>query len=51
VFDFATDTSPKVFEEVGCAICGELTLICEMEELFKVDNINLFKVDRVTRKA
>ena len=51
VSDFAADTSPEVFEEAGCAICGKLTPICEMEELFEVENINLLKVDGVTRKA
>ena len=51
VSDFAADTSPEVFEEAGCAICRKLTPICEMEELFEVENINLLKVDGVTRKA
>ena len=33
VSDFCADTSPEVFEEAGCAVCGKLTPICEMEEL------------------
>ena len=49
--DFIADTSPEVFEEAGCAICGKLTPICEMEELSEVENINLLKIDGVTRKA
>ena len=51
VLDFCADTSPEVFEETGCAVCGKLTPICEMEELSEVENINLLKVDGVTRKA
>jgi hypothetical protein len=31
--DFCADTSPDVFEDAGCAVCGKLTPICEMEEL------------------
>jgi hypothetical protein len=49
--DFCADTSLEVFEEAGCAICGKLTPICETEELSEVENINLLKVDGVTRKA
>jgi hypothetical protein len=45
------DTSPEVFEEAGCAICGKLTPICEMEELSEVENVDLLKVDGVIRKA
>src|ERR1700730_10435005 len=51
VSDFCADTSPRVFEEAGCAVCGKLTPICEMEELFEIENVNLLKVDGVTRKA
>ena len=51
VSDFCASTSPHVFEEVGCAVCGKLTPICEMEELSEVENINLLKVHGVTRKA
>ena len=51
VSDFCADTSPKMFEEAGCAVCGKLTPICEMEELSDVENISLLKVDGVTRKA
>jgi hypothetical protein len=51
ISDFCADTSPEVFEEVGCAVCGKLTPICEMEELSEVENISLLKVDGVTRKA
>ena len=43
--------TPDVFEETGHTVCGKLALICEMEELSEVENINLFKVHSVTRKA
>jgi hypothetical protein len=51
ISDFCEDTSPEVFEEAGCAVCGRLTPICEMEELSEVENISLLKIDGVTRKA
>jgi hypothetical protein len=51
VSDFCADTSPDVFEEAGCAVCGKLTPICEMEELSEVENASLLKVDGVTRIA
>ena len=51
VSDFCADTSPDVFEETGCAVCGKLTPICEMEDCSQVENINLLKADGITRKA
>jgi hypothetical protein len=51
VSDFCADTSPRVFEKAGCAVCGEFTPICEMEDLSEVENVSLLKVDGVTRKA
>src|SRR6267154_917223 len=51
VSGFFADTALEVFEEAGCAVCGKLTPVCEMEELSDVENINLLKVDGVTRKA
>jgi hypothetical protein len=51
VSDFCADTSPEVFEENGCAVCGKLTPICEMEELSEIENVSLLKADGVTRKA
>jgi hypothetical protein len=51
VSDFCVDTSPDMFKETGCAVCGKLTPICEMEELSEVESLNLFKVDGITRKA
>ena len=42
---------PEVFEETGCAVCGKLTPICEMEELSEVENLSLLRVDGVTRKV
>ena len=51
VSGFHADTSPEVFEEASCVICAKFTPICEMEELSEVENIDLLKVDGVTRKA
>jgi len=51
IASFCADTSPETFEEGGCAVCGKLTPVCEMEDLSDVENINLLKVDGVTRKA
>ena len=51
VSDFCADTSPNVFEEAGCAVCGKLTPICDMEELSEVENLSVLKVGEVTRKA
>jgi len=47
VSDFCADTSPNVFEETGCAICGKLSPICEMEDLSEDENVNFLKVDGV----
>ena len=49
--DFCADTSPEAFEETGCAVCGKLTPVCEMEELSDVENISLLRVDGITKKA
>ena len=51
VSDFCDDISPEVFEEAGCAVCGRLTPVCEMEDISEVENISLLKIDGVTRKA
>ena len=51
ISEFCAATSPDVFEETGCAVCGKLTPICGMEELSEVENISLLKADGVTRKA
>jgi hypothetical protein len=51
VSNFCADTSPEMFEEAGCVVCGKLTPICEMEERSEIENISLLKVDGVTRKA
>jgi len=45
------ETSPDLFEESGCAVCGKLIPICKMEELSEVENINLLKVNGVIRQA
>ena len=44
VSDFCADTSPRVFEESGCAVHGKLTPICEMEDLSEVENVSLLKL-------
>ena len=49
--DFCTDTSPDVFKEIGCAACVKLTSIFDVVECSEVENINLLKVDGITRKA
>ena len=51
VKDYCTDNSPDVIEETTCAVCVKLTSIFEMVERSEVENINLLKVDGVTRKA
>jgi hypothetical protein len=51
VSDFCADTSSKVFEKGGCAVCRKLTPICEMEELSEIENVSFLRVDEVTRKA
>ena len=51
VSDFCANTSPEVFEEAGCSVCGKLTPICQMEELSEVENLDLLKVNGVTRKV
>jgi len=50
VYDFVLILSRDI-EESGCAVCGKLTPICEMEELSEIENVSLLKVDGVTRKA
>ena len=51
VSDFCADTSPDIFEETGCAVCGKLTPIHEMEELSEVENFSLLKVDGISRNV
>jgi hypothetical protein len=31
--NFCKDTSPETFEESGCAVCGKLTLLTELQNL------------------
>ena len=31
--NFCKDTSPQAFEESGCAVCGKLTLLTELQNL------------------
>jgi hypothetical protein len=51
VSNFCADTSPDVFEETGCVVCGKLTPIYEMEEHSEVENISLLQVDGITTKV
>ena len=42
---------PKSFEEAGCAVCGQLTLVSELSRLSAVKNhLNLLEAPGVTRK-
>jgi len=34
---FCNDTNPSQFEEAGCAVCGQLTLLSELKALNEVD--------------
>ena len=34
---FCNDTNPSHFEEAGCAVCGQLTLLSELKALTEVD--------------
>jgi hypothetical protein len=40
-----------MFEEASCAVCGKLNPFYEMEALSEVENINLLKVDGITKRA
>jgi hypothetical protein len=40
--NFCKDTSPQAFEESGCAICGKLTLLTELQKLSELElNLNV----------
>jgi len=43
VSNICADTSPDMFEEAGCVVCGKLPPICEMEERSEIENISLLK--------
>ena len=40
---FCADTSPNVFTESGCAVCGKLTPMNDLSKLLNVKNINLLQ--------
>ncbi len=47
---FCKDTSPARFEESGCTVCGQLTLLTDLKKIDgeKID-LNLLKCQGVTR--
>ncbi|RXW13810.1 hypothetical protein EST38_g12041 [Candolleomyces aberdarensis] len=55
--DFCSDVQPERFEEAGCASCGQLTLLGELEPLRSVDCLldplvepNLARLERFSRQ-
>ena len=44
--------SPENFMESGCAVCGELTVLTQLQKLSNLENIDLdvLRQDGVTRK-
>jgi hypothetical protein len=51
ITDFVNDMSPTEFEESGCAVCGKLTLIKDLQKLSKVDlNMEILKQKGVSQK-
>ena len=47
---FCKDTSPQAFEEIGCAVCGKLTLLTELQNLSDVElNLNVLIQQGVTQ--
>lgn len=45
------DTSPAEFEESGCAICGKLTLIKDLQKISELDlNMEILKQKGVSQK-
>jgi hypothetical protein len=49
ITDFVNDISPTEFKESGCAICGKLTLIKDLQKLSEV-NIEILKQKGVSQK-
>jgi len=48
--NFCKDTSPQAFEESGCAICGKLTLLTELQNLSELElNLNVLIQQGVTQ--
>ncbi|KAF9455719.1 hypothetical protein BDZ94DRAFT_1118262, partial [Collybia nuda] len=37
ITNFCTDTSPKIFMETGCTVCGKLTLCSDLQKLKDLD--------------
>jgi len=52
--NFCKDTSPQAFEESGCAVCGKLILLTELQKLseleFNLDVLTQQGVTQVERK-
>src|ERR1700677_3683529 len=51
ISNWCKDMSPEHFMESGCAVCGELMLLTQLQKLSTLDNIDLdvLRQDKVTR--
>ena len=48
--NFCKDTSPQAFEESGCAVCGKLTLLTELQNLSELElNLDVLTQQGVTQ--
>ena len=48
--NFCKDTSPQAFEESGCAVCGKLTLLTELQKLSELKlNLDILDQQGVTQ--
>src|SRR6266567_8887681 len=48
--NFCKDTSPQAFEESGCAVCGKLTLLTELQKLSELDlNLDVLTQQNITQ--
>jgi len=51
ISEFCQDTSPSAFQEAGCAVCGRLTLLTELQKLSDLNfNLNILCQSGVTQK-
>ena len=53
--NFCKDTSPQAFEESGCAVCGKLTLLTELQNLSELEldlNVSIQQgITQIERKS
>ena len=50
ITNFVNDTSPAEFEESGCAICGKLTLLKDLQKISELDlNMEILKQKGVSQ--